>query len=104
VLGHGLAEVRLAREAVPARPTGWNEAESNVVARRNVCDALADRFHHSSPLVPHDRRPTTRPEVAVGVADVGVTDAGSGYAHQYLPRFGRIELDLLDLDGLTGVT
>jgi len=38
------------------------------------------------------------------VADLGVTDAGSCDAHQYLPRLGRIELDLVDPDGLTGVT
>ena len=86
VLGDGHAEVRLAREAIPARPARGNEAEGDVIARRNVGDAVADRLDDACALVTEHHRPAVRPELAVGVADVGMTDAGGRHAHQHLLR------------------
>ena len=72
-----------------------------MVARSDVRDVFAYGLDDSCALVSHDRRPATRAEVSVGVADVGVTDARRRDAYQDLVRLGRVELDLFDRDRTT---
>ena len=59
-----------------------------MVAGRNVRDCVADRLDHPRSLVPEHHRPAARPELAVGVAHVGMTNAGGRHAHEDLPALG----------------
>ena len=74
-----------------------------MISRADVRDAVADRLDHARALVPQHRGPATGPQVAVGEPDVGVADADGRDPDEDLICLGRIELDLLDRDRLTGL-
>jgi len=103
-LGDDEAEVRLAREAVPARAARGNEAESNSVTGDDVVDALAHRLHDAGALVPHHGGPATGPEFAVREADIRVTHADGRHPYEDLAFLRRIEVDLLDGDRPPGLS
>ena len=89
---------RLRRPAAQAAaaPAGGDEAERDVVAGRDVVDALPHGLDDAGALVPEHHRHAAGAEVAVGEVEVGVAHAGGGDAHEQLAGARRLELDLLD--------
>ena len=87
--------------ALVAAAARGNDAESDVVARRDVLDSGADRLDDAGALVTHDHRPAPLAELAVGKSHVRVADACRDDSNEDLvvPRWR--ELDLLDDEWLS---
>ena len=97
---HDEAEVRLSGEAVAAGAARGDKTERYVVAGRDVDNGLTDRLDDACSFVADDCWPATGPEVAVREPHVGVTHADRGDANEYLTGLRRVQVDVLDLDGL----
>ena len=91
------------RCALLARAARRDDAEADVVARRNVRHGGADRFDDAGALVAHHHGPASVAQLTVRQAHVRVAYAGSGDAYEHLVLAWRRDLDLLDDERTTGL-
>src|SRR5439155_5860705 len=94
-----LAPVRPAADALAAMPAVRKPSEEDVVAGSQAGHAGADLFHDPRTLVSEDDRQRGRVDPLRGV-EVGVADAARRDPDENLPRLRRIEVELLDDEGL----
>ena len=80
-------------------PHGARQARIDVVARRDVGHAVADRLHHARRLVAEQEGELVV-DRALAVVEVGVADPARLHLHQGLPGAGVGHLDDLDPDRL----
>jgi hypothetical protein len=92
-----VAQRQVAGQAVLAGAAVHREARDDVVAGSDVGHLVADGLHHAGRLVAeHDRR---HPRVlALHEVQVAVAEPGGGGADEHLPRAGRPDLHLVDLE------
>ena len=94
------AEVRARADAVHALATLGREERHDVVAGRDVGDALADGLDDARALVPEHRRRVARRVGARGRVEVGVADAAGLEAHEHLAGLRLGQVDLRDVQRL----
>src|SRR5690606_27821213 len=99
----GGAQVGLAAEAGLALPALRRVERDDVVAGRHAGDAGADLEDHAGALVAEDDREQAL-RVGAGAGEVvGVADAGRLDLAQHLAGARSLEVDLLDLEWLSGL-
>jgi hypothetical protein len=93
-----IAQVLMPRGAADTTTAARDEAEHDVVARRQPTDAGADFLHHAGTFVAADDRQPER-QVAGDEMFVAVAQPRRRELDEHLTRAWRIQFDLLDAPG-----
>ena len=96
----GGAEMGLTDPAEAALAAGRTPGQDDMIARRDVGDALADLLHDARALVAEQEGKPLGPKDAVLDGEIGVTDPAGQDAHQRFTRSRRVDGELLDHTGL----
>ena len=92
-----LTEVRIAAQTEEAAAARAKQADHNAVARAPSSHTGPDLFDDARRLVAGDRGKVPAPGTFREV-DVAVADRARRHSHPHLPRLGRVEPKLLDLE------
>ena len=102
-LAHPTTQVRLARQAELALAALGGVERNDVVADGQGANSRADLFDDSGALVAqHGRKETLGIAPAEGIR-IGVTDTGRRQTDEALPFLRSFEVDLLELERLSGL-
>lgn len=93
---HGRPALALRAGAVRQR------RQNDMIARRDLGDAQADRHHHARPFMAQDRWERLAQQ-SVAAGDVGVAQACRDDAHQHLMQPDLRQIDRFDREGIAGI-